>query len=154
VPRPRNCVRDGTSEAADARLYVVTVPDVAPATVAGRCLASGPHIRDIWFRSARDHLSAATRGSGERSLREFVNDYSADVNVPFYIATRSLDGAIEDRLPAATEPLMHRQAGKRLAYSRGADDAARKARTVRCLAARTGETDQEILGGMSGNATS
>jgi hypothetical protein len=85
-----------------------------------------PHIRDIWSRSARDHPSAASRGSSERSLREFVNDYTAVLAVPFYIATRSLDGAIGDRPPSADGPLMHGQADKRLTYRHSSDGAAGK----------------------------
>ena len=47
-----------------------------------------PHIRDIWSGSARDRPFAASRGSSERSLREFVNDYTAVLAVPFYIANK------------------------------------------------------------------
>jgi hypothetical protein len=107
-----------------------------------------PHIRDIWSRSARDRPSAASRGSSERSLREFVNDYTAVLAVPFYIATRSLDGAIGDRRPSADGPLMHGQADKRLTYRHSSDGAAGKHARVDTWAARTGETDQEILGGL------
>src|ERR1022692_201221 len=127
---------------------VAAVPGVAPAAVPDRYLASGPHIRGIWSMSARDRPSAATRGSSEGSLREFVNDYSADVTMPFYIVTRSLDEVIEDRLPSADWPLMHGQADKRLTYRHSSGGAVRKARTGRCLAARTGETDQEIPSGL------
>ena len=105
------------------------MPGVAPAAVPDRYLASGPHIRGIWSMSARDRPSAATRGSSEGSLREFVNDYSADVTMPFYIVTRSLDEVIEDRLPSADWPLMHGQADKRLTYRHSSGGAVRKART-------------------------
>jgi hypothetical protein len=139
-----------------ARPYLVAVRPYLVSGCAGRrvCGSPGraishlvPHIRDIWSRSAHDRPSAASRRSSERSLREFVNDYSADVVMPFYIVTRSLDEAIGDRRPSADRPLMHGQADKRLTHRHSSDGAARKARTGRCLAARTGETDQEILGG-------